>query len=49
MRWLRQQADGRDAYGIIEGDEVVVITGDPFAGYDAAHATQIARRQISSR
>ena len=33
MRWLRYQADGRDAYGIIEGDEVVEVTGDPFAGY----------------
>src|SRR6266566_5247711 len=34
MRWLRYQADGRDAYGIIEGDEVVEVTGDPFAGYE---------------
>src|SRR5258708_12324548 len=33
MRWLRYQADGRDAHGIIEGDEVVEVTGDPFAGY----------------
>ena len=27
-------ADGREAYGIIEGDEVVAVTGDPFAGYE---------------
>ena len=33
MRWLRYQADDRDAYGIIEGDEVVEVAGDPFAGY----------------
>jgi len=32
MRWLRYQADGREAYGIIEGDEVVEVKGDPFAG-----------------
>src|SRR5580704_13778802 len=34
MRWLRYQADGHDAYGIIEGNEVVEVTGDPFAGYE---------------
>jgi 2-keto-4-pentenoate hydratase/2-oxohepta-3-ene-1,7-dioic acid hydratase in catechol pathway len=33
MRWLRYQADGRESYGVIEGDEVVAVTGDPFAGY----------------
>jgi len=33
MRWLRYEADGREAYGIIEGDEVVEVKGDPFAGY----------------
>ena len=33
MRWLRYEADGREAYGIIEGDEVVEVRGDPFAGY----------------
>src|SRR5438477_2170651 len=34
MRWLRYQADGREAYGIIESDEVVKVKGDPFAGYE---------------
>jgi 2-keto-4-pentenoate hydratase/2-oxohepta-3-ene-1,7-dioic acid hydratase in catechol pathway len=34
MRWLRYEADGRDHYGIIEGNEVVEVTGDPFAGYE---------------
>ena len=34
MRWLRYAADGREAYGIIEGDEVVEVKGDPFAGYE---------------
>lgn len=34
MRWLRYAADGREAYGIVEGDEVVEVRGDPFAGYE---------------
>src|ERR1700730_2183462 len=34
MLWLRYEADGRPSYGIIEGDEVVEVTGDPFAGYE---------------
>jgi 2-keto-4-pentenoate hydratase/2-oxohepta-3-ene-1,7-dioic acid hydratase in catechol pathway len=33
MRWLRYEADSREHYGIIEGNEVVEVTGDPFAGY----------------
>ena len=33
MRWLRYEADSREHYGIIEGSEVVEVTGDPFAGY----------------
>jgi 2-keto-4-pentenoate hydratase/2-oxohepta-3-ene-1,7-dioic acid hydratase in catechol pathway len=33
MRWLRYEADGYESYGIIEGDEVVEVKGDPFAGY----------------
>ena len=32
MRWLRYEANGQDSYGIIEGDEVVAVKGDPFAG-----------------
>ena len=34
MRWLRYEADGREAYGIIKGDEVFEVNGDPFAGYE---------------
>jgi 2-keto-4-pentenoate hydratase/2-oxohepta-3-ene-1,7-dioic acid hydratase in catechol pathway len=33
MRWLRYEANGQESYGIIEGDEVVAVKGDPFAGY----------------
>ena len=34
MRWLRYEADGKESYGIVEGDEVVAVNGDPFAGYE---------------
>ena len=34
MRWLRYEANGQESYGIIEGDEVVQVNGDPFAGYE---------------
>ena len=44
MRWLRYEADGREAYGIIEGDEVVEVKGDPFAGYERT----ATRRKLAS-
>src|SRR3546814_20690720 len=34
MRWVRYEADGRTAYGIVEGEDIVEVTGDPFAGYE---------------
>jgi 2-keto-4-pentenoate hydratase/2-oxohepta-3-ene-1,7-dioic acid hydratase in catechol pathway len=34
MRWLRYAANGQESYGIIEGDEVVAVKGDPFVGYE---------------
>jgi 2-keto-4-pentenoate hydratase/2-oxohepta-3-ene-1,7-dioic acid hydratase in catechol pathway len=34
MRWLRYMADGRESYGIVEGNDVVEVKGDPFAGYE---------------
>src|SRR5580658_5428095 len=34
MRWLRYEANGQESYGIIEGDEVVAVKGDPFVGYE---------------
>jgi 2-keto-4-pentenoate hydratase/2-oxohepta-3-ene-1,7-dioic acid hydratase in catechol pathway len=34
MRWLRYEIDGRESYGIVEGDEVVAVKGDPFAGWE---------------
>ena len=48
MRWLRYEANGRESYGIIEGDEVVAVKGDPFAGYEmTATRHKLARRQVS--
>ena len=34
MRWIRFTAAGRTAYGILEGNDIVEVTGDPsrFAG-----------------
>ena len=34
MRWLKYAAEGRESYGIVEGDGVVEGKGDPFAGYE---------------
>jgi 2-keto-4-pentenoate hydratase/2-oxohepta-3-ene-1,7-dioic acid hydratase in catechol pathway len=34
MRWLRYEVNGEESYGIIEGDEVVAVKGDPFVGYE---------------
>ncbi len=34
MRWVRFESGGRTGYGIVEGDRVVEVTGDPFAGYE---------------
>jgi 2-keto-4-pentenoate hydratase/2-oxohepta-3-ene-1,7-dioic acid hydratase in catechol pathway len=35
MRWVRYEADGAATYGMLEGDEVVEVRGDPFQGYEA--------------
>ena len=35
MRWIRYEADGKAHYGILEGDEIVEVSGDPFDGYEA--------------
>jgi 2-keto-4-pentenoate hydratase/2-oxohepta-3-ene-1,7-dioic acid hydratase in catechol pathway len=34
MRWIRFTAAGRTAYGIVEGEEIVEVAGDPFRGYE---------------
>ncbi|HZU90999.1 MAG TPA: fumarylacetoacetate hydrolase family protein [Stellaceae bacterium] len=34
MRWVRFEKAGRAVYGIVEGEAVVEVAGDPFAGYE---------------
>ena len=33
MRWMRFTQSGTTSYGIVEGDEVAAVDGDPFDGY----------------
>jgi 2-keto-4-pentenoate hydratase/2-oxohepta-3-ene-1,7-dioic acid hydratase in catechol pathway len=35
VRWIRFSQLGRTAYGILEGDRIREVAGDPFAGYEA--------------
>jgi 2-keto-4-pentenoate hydratase/2-oxohepta-3-ene-1,7-dioic acid hydratase in catechol pathway len=39
MRWIRFTAAGRTAYGILKGEEITEVSGDPFTVYE-----QTARR-----
>jgi 2-keto-4-pentenoate hydratase/2-oxohepta-3-ene-1,7-dioic acid hydratase in catechol pathway len=34
MRWIRFSQKARRAYGILEGDRVREVAGDPFRGYE---------------
>ena len=36
MRWIRYEADGRTSYGIVEGDDVEEVSGDPFGDHRRA-------------
>src|ERR1700730_6528531 len=44
MRWVRYETNGHPAYGIVEGDTVTEVKGDPFAGYERT----AIRRPLSS-
>ena len=39
MRWIRYSFQGRTAYGILEGDRIVEVSGDPFSGYERGTRT----------
>jgi 2-keto-4-pentenoate hydratase/2-oxohepta-3-ene-1,7-dioic acid hydratase in catechol pathway len=39
MRWIRFSTAGRTAYGILEGERVAEVDGDPFAGYERTART----------
>lgn len=41
MRWIRFTAGGRTAYGIVEGDQITEVKGDPFAGYERTSSTHL--------
>ena len=34
MRWIRYETNGTAVYGILEGNDVTEVHGDPFAGYE---------------
>ena len=44
MRWIRYETNGQAAYGIVEGDTVTEVRGDPFIGYEKT----ASRRPLSS-
>jgi 2-keto-4-pentenoate hydratase/2-oxohepta-3-ene-1,7-dioic acid hydratase in catechol pathway len=49
MRWLRFTAAGRTAYGILEGEQIAEVAGDPFAGYQrtgASHALGAVKLEV---
>ena len=33
MRWLKFTAEGKTSWGVMEGDRVVAVEGDPFGDY----------------
>jgi 2-keto-4-pentenoate hydratase/2-oxohepta-3-ene-1,7-dioic acid hydratase in catechol pathway len=39
MRWLRYSHQGQTAYGILEGETIEEVEGDPFSGYEPAGTT----------
>src|SRR5215472_8910463 len=40
MRWIRYEKNGHPTYGIVEGDMVSEVRGDPFAGYERTAVRQ---------
>jgi 2-keto-4-pentenoate hydratase/2-oxohepta-3-ene-1,7-dioic acid hydratase in catechol pathway len=44
MRWVCYEVNGQPVYGILEGDAVTEVRGDPFAGYEKT----ATRRAFSS-
>src|SRR5262245_29542955 len=39
VHWIRFSQQGKRAYGIVEGDRVVEVAGDPFEGYERTQRT----------
>lgn len=40
MRWARYLVDGEETFGIVEGDVLKDVAGDPFDGYEATATTR---------
>ena len=34
MRWVRYEVDGNETFGIVEGEQIIDVSGDPFDGYE---------------
>src|SRR5262245_46670051 len=41
MRWIRFTDTRKTAYGILEGDRVIEVIGDPFRGYGRTGKTHV--------
>jgi len=39
VRWIRFSQQGKTAYGLVEGDRIAEVTGDPFNGYERTKRT----------
>jgi len=39
MRWIRFTAKGKTAYGILEGERITEVSGDPFSRYERTSTT----------
>jgi 2-keto-4-pentenoate hydratase/2-oxohepta-3-ene-1,7-dioic acid hydratase in catechol pathway len=49
MRWVRFTVDGKTGYGIVEGERVTAVAGDPFAGYELTqrrHALEAIKIEV---
>jgi len=49
VRWIRYSLQGRISYGILEGDRILEVSGDPFAGYERTkvmHELQAVKVEI---
>ncbi|MGE0700332.1 MAG: fumarylacetoacetate hydrolase family protein [Hyphomicrobiaceae bacterium] len=49
MRWIRYTAAGRTAYGLVEGDRIAEVKGDPFDGWErtsTSHALSAVRIEL---
>src|SRR5271169_2508874 len=49
MRWIRFTKDGKTSYGILEGQQILEVAGDPFAGYERTarrHALDAVKIEI---